>query len=203
MYASYLNNNIWSNITRDERFFCYELYNCIKVNQKSFLKLLAESINPSSFLNNESLEQLNKLLETKTFDVGVEVCFYRDLIHYHQNIGKKKIEKWAGLSLKRTFDLALFCEETIIIIEAKAQQGFDNKQMDEFEADKRNLKIFFERLNLKKSPEIYLVALHSGKYNPKPKTKNNFDALFTWEKLIEIYPESKNIFLRANNIYGN
>ena len=203
MSNSYFNNNIWSEITRDERFFCYELYNCIKQNQKSFLKLLAESINPSSFLNNESLEQLNKLLDTKTFDVGVEVCFYRDLIYYHENNRKEKIEKWTGLSLKRTFDLALFCEEAIIIIEAKAQQGFDNKQVDEFMTDKKNIKILFERLNLKKPPEIYLVALHSGKYNPKLKTRNNFDALFTWGKLKEIYPESKNIFLRANNIYGN
>lgn len=47
MSFSYLNNKKWSQITRDERFFCAELYFEIKKDPAMFLNWLAKLHFPS------------------------------------------------------------------------------------------------------------------------------------------------------------
>jgi hypothetical protein len=199
MSVSYFKNNSgelskWEGITRDERYFCFELFNCIKQNQNPFLELLSERTGNNEFKN---------LLKTNEFDIGVEVCFYRDLSFHH-----KKSNEELGLSkdfLKRTFDLALFSENSIVIIEAKAQQGFSKRQMEEFQKDRNKIKDVLKNLNLGhdyKHLEVYLIGLHSSRYKPDDvKTKSYFHSMITWRELEDKYPNSKTIFKRANDIY--
>ena len=111
MGLPYLKNKKWSQVTRDERFFCAHLYNLIlKRGIPEFL----------SFINNTYKTDLT---ESCYWEIGYEVCFYRDLWHLHG----RKTELY---SPKRTFDLCLFSEKTIVIIEAKADQQFDLNQLN-------------------------------------------------------------------------
>jgi len=57
-------------------------------------------------------------------DVGFEVCFFRDVVH------AGLIERHCELE-KQTFDLVLnLSDHSLVITEAKAQQGFRTEQMD-------------------------------------------------------------------------
>jgi len=202
MKVSYFENNKgdqakWKNITRDERFFCFELYQSLKADQKGLLTLIKEGINKKNNLTNQKRREFLGTIVSKKFDIGVEVCFYRDLLKWNGE-GIKEHE----LPQKRTFDLALFSEDAIIIIEAKAQQGFDTKQLLEFEKDKKHIEKLFVKIK-KKQPQVYIVGLHSSKYTPGSKTKPYFDSNIQWDRIAEKYPDSKNLFCRANDIYPN
>ena len=185
----------WDNITRDERYFCSELFHNLKSDQTSFLSLVKKGVNEEKD-DKERLDFL-KNIETEKFDVGFEVCFYRDMLKWNQlEIGKTELPH------KRTFDLALFSEDAIIIIEAKAQQGFDTKQLIEFKKDKRRVKKLFDIIKMK-VPKIFIVGLHSGRYAPKSKTISYFDSMIKWDDIAEKYTDSKDIFIHANDIYPN
>jgi hypothetical protein len=196
MKISYLDDNSWEDITREERFFCAELYYNIRENPQPFFNLLEETKN------------------CNVYDIGYEVCFYRDVLKKHgkekefQESIKSITSELSPMSLyksilKRTFDLALLSENEIIIIEAKAQAGFDTKQMEDFERDKELIRILFEIIG-KKEPKISLYAITSSLYNPKASTENYFNIRLTWEAIAEVYKTSKRsetIFLHANNIF--
>jgi len=193
----------WDNITREERYFCFELFQNIKKDQKKFLSLIKNGINYDRYKNGKFTTESKQLklkylesIESKSFDVGVEACFYRDLLKWNG----KGIKIFKQLPQKRTFDLALFSENEIIIIEAKAQQGFDTKQMEDFEKDKDYINELFKIIK-KPAPKVYIVGIHSSKYTPSPTTKNHFDATITWEQIANTYPNSKALFNRANDIY--
>jgi hypothetical protein len=115
MRIEYLNNKSWKEISREERLFCAELYHAISHDQKPFLELLGIDSN-------------------KSFDVGYEVCFYRDVLsEYGKSINRKELPQ------KRTFDLALLSNQEIYIVEVKAQQGFAIGQLKDIEQDKESL----------------------------------------------------------------
>lgn len=207
MRISYLQNNksnkaTWKYITRDERFFCFELYQSLKADQKGLLTLIKEGINKEKDKEDSNYQKRLEFLETiesKKFDIGVEVCFYRDLLKWNG----KGIKKYKDLSQKRTFDLALFSEDTIIIIEAKAQQGFDTKQLKEFEKDQKRISDLFEIINKKTALQVFIVGLHSSRYTPSKITKPYFDSTIQWDDIAKKYPDSKDLFNRANEIYPN
>jgi hypothetical protein len=49
-------------------------------------------------------------------------------------------------------------------------------------------------------PNVYLWAIVSEKYDPKPETKNNFDKIIYWDDIYKLYNDY-GIFKRANEIY--
>jgi hypothetical protein len=181
MKTKILMNKEWKDITREERVFCAELFFQIRQNPKPFLNLLGIGSN-------------------KTFDVGYEVCFYRDVLY------DKKIAN-ENFSDKRTFDLALFSNDEIHIIEAKAQQSFDTIQLDSFAKDREDIPKLFRRIG-ENPPEVYIHALISSWYTPSAETKGYFykptaGKLITWKDIASIndYGSSKDVFLRADDIY--
>jgi hypothetical protein len=181
MGFTYLKDKNWKDITREERLFCAELYFSIKRNEKKFIKWL----NEKAKLNLSPNE-----IETE-WEAGYEVCFYRDYIH---EIKTSKDE----YPSKRTFDLCLFSPKNIVIIEAKAQQGFNQKQLNKIKNDKQLLK----KLLKEKCPKIYMIALYSSKYSPKQQTLDFFDGKFTWADLFKFFEQNPIfIFKRANDIY--
>ena len=115
----------WSSITREERYFCSHLYHNIIGKEKEFVKWLNQT------------KKLN-LNENANWEIGYEVCFYRDFL---KSIGKSvKKYRYSRKKLfpqKRTFDLCLFSQEHIVIIEAKVQQKFDEEQIKDLIKDKK------------------------------------------------------------------
>ncbi len=102
----------WSKITREERFFTSVLFYDILHDDKPILDLLGNRI--------EDISNLSLV------DVGYEVCFFRDAYHAKPALIKERQQ----LLEKQTFDLALWLsDQSLVIIEAKAQQGFHMDQI--------------------------------------------------------------------------
>lgn len=187
MSIKYLEDKSWKDITREERPFCSELFSCINGNENKFIKIINEECN-SSF--DENCE----------WDSGYEVCFYRDFLKL-----KDKSVRESPYSQKRTFDLCLFSNKCIIIIEAKVQQGFESKQLSDFENDKADVKKLIKEYT-HDDIDIKLIALTSSIYlknlkKKKSKTLGFFDYQIDWLQLAATYKEKKEIFQRADDLY--
>ena len=183
MGFSYLVGNKWEDITRDERLFCAHLFFAARNNMQPLLQLLLQK------------GAINAAESEIDWEIAYEVCFYRDYIFNLGFNGTKNIGSTPFSHLgKRTFDLCLFSEKKMIIIEAKAQQGFSTEQLQYFTNDIKQLK---ELINL--CPEIVLVGLASSRYSPKKETREIFHSLLNWKELSDLYQEPR--FLQADNVF--
>lgn len=193
MELSYFGNQKWSQITRDERYFCAELFFFYKLMPARLIQLM---------LHSGTITCLEEQNIHENWSIGYEVCFYRDLV-FHLNKSRKEKLSVRDFSGKRTFDLCLFSEDKIIIIEAKVQQPFDQKQLKDFENDQQWLEKLRTHTTL---PDVHLVALASDKYfrNVLKFGKAGIPVLFannyfTWK---DIFTDSKEeLFFAANELY--
>ncbi len=183
MKISYLDNQPWLEWTREERVFCAMVYEQARKDVRRFAQFVREK---SGLAYPVSAD----------WDVGLEVCFYRDFLWHH---GNSAIEK--GYSQKRTFDLCLFSEETIVIIEAKVFGIFNKDDAKKLNSDIAKVKELICRPDIK----LNTVALASSTYfsNHKKFGKEevlaSFDGFITWSDLYNEY--SDNIFEKANSLY--
>ena len=180
---SWLNNKHWSEITREERYFCAELYCVVRDDPDKFIRFLHEKYPDSIEIS------LN-------WQIAYEVCFYRDWMHMHD---ASDIVPDRRLSKKRTFDLALFSDSQIILIEAKAHQGFTSEEVERFPDDKVAIQ------TCTGVPSIHTAAITSSKYNPRSSTLTNFTLVppIHWYSLAKLYHQCSQIFRRADDIYGD
>lgn len=185
MGIPYFNGLTWKDLSRDERFYCFCLYQSVVDEPNQF----AEFVVAKAGLCIEP---------TSDWDIGVEVCFYRDYL-WHQ----RKPVHGSGFSPKRTFDLCLFSPNAIIIIEAKVDQPFDAVQNKIFAEDAKRIRQLLanEKLN------IYLVALASSKYYKADAVYGNgealgpFDGRISWADMFHKY--GNQILDQADNLYGS
>lgn len=188
----YLNGKRWSDITRDERTFCQHLYSLV---QKKGVQTFVEKLNVLAQLDGDL-----KLPVETDWEIGFEVCFYRDVWHSRGKQGPL----YSG---KRTFDLCLFSDSHIVIIEAKAQQGFSNDraQLIEFANDR------IEVSKIAPGARVLILALASSKYvgegesrRPLPLSNQTlplFDGeAVTWKALSTCF-DNDLMLARADDIY--
>jgi hypothetical protein len=98
-------------------------------------------------------------------------------------------------SPKRTFDLCLFSDDAILIVEAKAQQPFESDQLRSFVADRQEVRKETGVAN------VVVVGLASSAYKPPRTVIETFDGkLLTWRALSSLYQDDT-ILLRADAIY--
>jgi len=176
---TYLRNKSWSEITREERYFCAELYFDIKKNPQEFIE----------FLNRELQENFEI---NQYWEIGYEVCFYRD---YLFSIGEPVRPHYKGQKYpqKRTFDLCLFSATDMIIIEAKADQNFSKSQLKSLKDDKEILLSKLLKEN-GKVPTISTVLLCSSKYAAEIDGYKKF----FWNDLASLYDNP--IYKTANEL---
>lgn len=179
----WLDNKSWWEVTREERYFCAELYCAIKHDIDKFVCFLQERYGST-------------IAPISGFQVGFEVCFYRDWIHMGSN-GKPEVPE--NLSRKRTFDLALFSDSQILIIEAKAHEKLNGKELESIRMDKKLVQ------QCTGVPVVHTTAIVSSRYSPRRSTVANFSLtpLMRWKQLAEVYGQYAQIFLRADSIYGD
>ncbi len=171
----------WKGITREERYFTSLLFHDLRECSDPLIELLRE----------EKALRAGAVVK----EVGFEVCFFRDAYHYclidsHEN------------RVKQTFDLVLFLNSNhMVIIEAKAQQGFKMDQIRMLLEAKENI----VKTGFKPATEVSLVALYSSRYSPREETLKGFDAYITWQQIAGIYSTSKNRkdYERADCIYAD
>ena len=176
MKLAYLNGHSWADVTREERFFCAHLFLLIRsTGVKKFV----------AYLNQHS-KLSARLDEDAEWEVAYEVCFYRD---FHRHRGSKNTA-----SAKRTFDLALFSAHEIVIIEAKAQQGFNCDQLRAMKRDKA-------AVSKRTKARVQLWGLASSKYRPRSSTLDYFDGdCLRWDDLAKHY-DGDHTLQRADEIY--
>ncbi len=173
MGIPYFNGLSWNDLSREERFYCFILYQNAKGNPRQFAELVAEKAGLS-------------IESTDEWDIGVEVCFYRDYL-WHQG---EHVHK-SSFSPKRTFDLCLFSPDTIIVIEAKAYEPLDVEQNQTFKKDAKDIRDLLNDQNLK----VYLIALASSKYFEAETKHDNgcalqvFDGHISWADTFDKYGE--------------
>ncbi|MES2415763.1 MAG: hypothetical protein V4614_18370 [Pseudomonadota bacterium] len=189
MSWNYLGGKTWAEVTRDERFFCQHLYHLVhrSPDTKSFIPKLNEMASLTLNVNAD-------------WELGYEVCFYRDFWF----LGGKKEHLH---SPKRTFDLCFFSANEIVIVEAKAQQGFDSDPLQKlgFSRDKKLV------AKLTRVREVTLLGLASSGYLTPAKKHSLlapasgeeaplFDGLITWEQLAAHFGNDATL-RRADFIY--
>lgn len=195
MGIKYLNNKYWKDVTREERYFCSELFNYFKYKENeliNFLNLEDKKIEKNNKINFAKYE-LEKNYE---WELAYEVCFYRDIFKMN---GKNVVD--TKFSNKRTFDLCLFSNNRIIIIEAKAQGGFERKQLESISKDIEQVSTVIKLLSDNGNIIINTIALCSNEYikNCRPSIKENFDLMISWKDIEKL--TGNLIFSRANSIY--
>ena len=177
MGFSYLDGKRWAQVTREERFFCAHLFGLLDEDSE-MQKML-------SYINDRTGIALPRDVE---WELAFEVCFYRDLRHLEKNKGELH-------SPKRTFDLCLFSEGAIVILEAKAQQDFEAKQLESFKSDREKVR------EITRVGKVWLCGLASSRYEPKSFVSKAFDGnLLTWRDLAEIYGDDP-VLERADEVY--
>ena len=194
----------WLDVSREERLFCAHLYEFLR--KKGNCGKFIDSLDVAS----KKVEVSQDALREDNYEVGYEVCFYRDLAHAHGIQKKKKLAQEPWFSLYRTFDLCLFGEKHIVIVEAKAHSCFDFNQLDE----KKKIKKLLEELGVESQDvEIVIVCLGSSKLfcgeHPQQKkhtqkVKDLCDFLTTWKSLSQLDnndPEFSRVMKRADCCY--
>jgi hypothetical protein len=217
---TYLKDKSWNDISREERLFCSHLYHAIASlpDKKTLITKLNSLESPvKGFTNNLNLSK------DTNWEVGFEVCFFRDLL-LAQGVSVRGMKNNGGgyFSEKRTFDLCLFSQKELVIIEAKAQQGLTRKQCDVFQNDQDKIKELYDVLmknkNVNSRPKhIKLVILASSHYFISPSfifkkgvgkkfindNKDNpyLSALISWKQISESIFPADPIFKNADDIY--
>ncbi len=193
MTFAYLGNQRWADITREERLFCAELFQAIRGREGEFVAWLT---------NRPSMRHL-ALDPAEHWEVGYEVCFYRDLLFAAGTSARQ-----CDFSPKRTFDLCLFSPTVVLVIEAKAQDAFDSKQNEDFQKDKRAvLAAIAEAGHDASDVRVVVVALAASryfanvvKYGAERRVPEVFDGHFSWKELHESFADHE-LFLRAEATY--
>jgi len=137
-----------------------------------------------------------KLTPAVEWELGFEVCFYRDHLWH---LGRSAHAE--GYLKKRTFDLCLFSENSVVIIEAKVCEAFKPKQNLDFAKDRDSIRRLFQRPNL----QVDTVALASSRYfrnaerHGRAATLQCFDGRLSWLQLAERYRDP--LLVQADKMY--
>ena len=185
MTISYFKDYLWQDLSREERFYCLTLYQYAKNDPSGFASWIGDATKL-------------KVDSSCTWDIGFEVCFYRDYL-WHSN----KSARENRFPPKRTFDLCLFSSKTLVVIEAKVEDGFHKDQNQSFINDRKQIKDLLNNPKL----EVILVALASSKYFNnaekfgRTETLEVFDGRLTWLNAYLKYKDP--LFQQADELYGN
>ena len=163
----------WQDKTREERQFCAGLYNEIRRCPGRFVALLN-----SCEIHRDAMPTLK---QSEFVDVGFEVAFYRDIT----KMGFKTFTDDC-VKRQRKFDLALFFERHLIVIEAEAQQSFGKSDIENLERDQT---LLGDRL---RGVTTCFVGLCSSKYWDSARRshaiEDRLNLALTWAYLDRKYP---------------
>jgi hypothetical protein len=179
MSVSYLKHQPWSRWSREERLFCAVLFEHARRAPAEFAKWLI-------------VEAKLGVQADDTWDLGFEVRFYREFL-WQQN----RTARVDGLPPKRTFDLCLFGERAVIVIEAKVCEAFGAKQNTDIGRDKGLVRRLIGRDEL----VVNVVAIASSKYfeTAPESTLDVFDGRVTWAQVARRYPDP--LLAQADGMY--
>ena len=189
----------WSEQTKEERQFCADLYSILRSNRE----MLSRFVNLLNTKSKKCASTWEPLIVKANWEIGLEVAFYRDYLKVPTKSSRK-------------FDLTLFSDSHLVIIEAKAQSGYersirckhgDNNPPNELPDDCELCKFDWDRKTITESIpgiEVSMIGLCTKHYLTSKRRKvpicKCFDAIITWQDLYNEFKEPS--FERADTIYG-
>ena len=176
MGFNYLEGRRWADVTREERFFCQRLYEQVRrEGAERFAAYVSDRLGMA-------------LPREGEWEIGFEVCFYRDLWQHRGREDRLH-------SPKRTFDLCLFGQRAIVIIEAKAAETFEKNQNARFEEDVAHVR------ELTGVERVELIGLCSSRYTVGAARAAAFDnRILRWNDLAARY-DGDAVLRRADAVY--
>ncbi len=187
MGLSYLGGKSWLDVTREERLFCAHLYHDIKSGGRE-RELVGWLMDKAIWHPQSAREALDV---NQDWEVAYEVCFYRDLLH---SAGEPV--RASDYPSKRTFDLCLFSEKCVVIVEAKVHERFGKEQVEAIREDKKRVgRIAMHVARNDKKPVVMTIGLASSTYFKNvfkrghvlaPLIESAFDARVTWHSVYEL-----------------
>lgn len=173
---------IWRDHTREERYFTARLYHELNRDASPFWQCLRDKLKVAE--------------DVHVKDVGYEVCMLRDLAK--EGFIARHLPRTL---IKQTFDIVLtLSNNEVVLIEAKAHQGFSRNQIDNMKLTSELL-LQSEKLGVRK---VHLAGLHSSRYSPRHiRVEYPTMALITWCDLAPVYPDIAADLHRANKIFGD
>ncbi len=185
MPFEYLADSTWLQLTREERQFCAALFAVVRQSPKDFIRLINREATPQP-PNGSSVLTLD---EVTTWEVGFEVALGRDL----------RSSDLSEIGSHRKFDLSLFSERQLVVVEAKAQQGFKTEELEGYQRDQKTL---MKTLDI---DGVLFVGLCSSRYVESPRRKLDlsvgFGKILTWQQIAVQWPDEGH-FQRADSVYG-
>ena len=178
MNLNYLQGKSWVQTTREERQFCAALFSVLRKRPSEFVLFLHHET--------ECFQSHQIVLDVETkWEVGFEVALGRDLPNPPEGF----------LSLYRKFDLVLFSQSLLVIIEAKAQQRYSTKELNRYQSEKNQL---HSQLGI----DVIFVGLCSSTYLARTSLDltQGFDAILTWKQVASRWYDEH--FQRAECVYG-
>lgn len=191
MGLKYLDGKHWSEITREERYFCMQLYQSVV---QTGVKRFVETVNRLTGI---------ELDPDENWELGYEVCFFRDYRHHLNR--KVPLE-----SAKRTFDLCLMSDKTIVIIEAKCAERFKPDQLADFGEDHNRFMRLATLCPDLHGVKIVILGLVASTYRDELENQGadliyrSFKAntrFMTWEDLADVYGNPE--LLRAGAVFNS
>lgn len=182
MSISYLGGRTWSDLSREERFYCARLFERARERPGDFAAFIASTTGLA-------------LPSSGAWDIGFEVCFYRDLLWHAGHSARE-----ARLSSKRTFDLCLFHEDSILVLEAKVCEPFKTSQLRYLADDLRGV-----RQAVGRDIDVRFVALASSRYFRNHERHGDqqllsvFHGRLTWEQLGTFFGDP--LLTQADRLY--
>ena len=179
----------WWQVSREERFFCAELYRIVHGQEPMFVE----------FLNKERRMGLD---ESADWELAYEVCFYRDWNQFRETQGH---DPEPTPSTKRTFDLVLFSALQVVLFEAKAQQPYDLSQLCDLRRDREAVLDCIRQSPGVVAPKILTLGIKSSRYRPRDSTLTCFNfSPINWCELAKWCTwdlRAQEVFGRADWIY--
>ncbi len=191
----------WATLTRSERSFCAALYRHELANPGSLHQAIRKHCKVPPAIGSRWSWNSASVAHVPTsthWEVGLEACFFRDM---HKAIPTAvKPSRFNSLA-QTTFDLALFSDTSIIILEAKGIETFSTPQLQGIETLKSDIKALCG-----KNIEVYVFGLISSKYYlniskaPITASLHLLDGLLSWSDLANTYGGCP-VLARANSMY--
>ncbi len=147
MPQAYLQGHDWSDLTREERFYCGALAEHARRDPLPLVRRLRELA--------QGRMQAVACDTAGDWEVAADVYLYRDFL-WHQGRKARPPE----FSAQRTFDVCLFGARDLILIEAEIGAPFDVMTANVAREDRRRLPALFGET----CPRIWLCALAPSRY---------------------------------------
>ncbi|MEY4545902.1 MAG: hypothetical protein RL685_2097 [Pseudomonadota bacterium] len=187
----WLQGKSWWEVSRDERFFCAELYQRIRGDVTRFVAYLSREID---------------LDPRGHWQAAYPVCLQSDLWQPRsrsdadrRDTARPPVERSSGIErvrFERSSNLALLSDHDVVLIEVAGEHGLQLESVQQLNRAAADLKDLLPQLR-----DVYCAALVSSQTEPPREVVRALGGpLLRWKALSELYGDDE-LLLRADTLF--